>query len=151
MTVVIEPVYLQLFMLPITCFISPKLFFLVVTMFGEMNELHQHVALGTINLTNRCPMCIFYHAIYSHGVLPHRCACWSKCLTQIKLRWTPAFSAIHGLWLAEAACHWSLPRLVNAQWREETMWMIVEAWCDRDSKKKLKLEGNTLMSSLIHW
>lgn len=93
MTVVIEPVYLQLFMLPITCFISPKSFFLVVTMFGEKNELHQHVALGTINLTYRCPMCIFYHAVYIHGVLP----CQRKCLTQIRLRWTPAFSAIHGL------------------------------------------------------
>ena len=45
--------------------------------------------------------------------LPHRRAWRRKTLTQFVHRGPTAFSAIHGLWLAETACRSSSPRLIR--------------------------------------
>ena len=104
----------HLFLKPTTRFIPSKSFPLLQRHWGikEWTFLHQPVGLGTVNPTYRGPMRIFDLAVYSHGVLRHRRACRRKTMTQFVLRGPTAFSAIHGLWLAEAVCRSSSPRLV---------------------------------------
>ena len=105
----------HLFLRPTTRFIPSQSFPLLRRRWWikEWTFLHQPVGLGTVNPTYRGPMRVFDHAVYSHGVLPHRRAWRRKTLTQFVHRGPTAFSAIHGLWLAEAVCRSSSPRLIR--------------------------------------
>ena len=54
---------------------SSKTFPPVATTFGESQWwtlFHQPIAMATVNPTFRGPVRVFYHVVYSHGVLLHR-------------------------------------------------------------------------------
>lgn len=114
MTVVINPVYIRLLLQPTKCFNLFKACFPVAMRFGERYEPYPTcLPLWILWIQPTEALWAFlHHAIQSWNTSTPVYLLKAKFDLVLSSR-DPALLAIHGLWLAEVACHSGLPWLVN--------------------------------------